>query len=236
MTRVTRSRRAAGRLLSAAALALCANCLAPTRALAQQGDSTHARIDSTARRGLVPLPDSDSVAVAQRPHHKPPSHERIVVKPPIPPGRAFLYSFLLPGLGEAKLDRPGAGAFFFGIEIVSIAQARQAIIDRNYNAHHTSDSVITSYQTDGTTGAPLLDSLGRPLPAGFVINRYASSTDRLGARRLHVEDWIAAIIFNHLISGADALVTAELWDLPRHVSAFRAADGRTVIAATISVR
>ena len=104
------------------------------------------------------------------------------------------------------------------------------------NAHHTSDSVVTSYQNDGVTGTLVTDSLGTPLPAGYVYNRYASSTGRLGARRLHVEDWIAAIIFNHLIAGADAFVTAELWDLPHHVSAFRADDGRTVIAATISFR
>jgi hypothetical protein len=172
----------------------------------------------------------------RHPHRKPPPPPRVVVKPPIPPGRALLYSMLLPGLGEAKLDHPGAGAFFFGIEVVSIAQARQAIIDRDYNAHHTSDSVVTSYQNDGVTGTPLTDSLGNPLPAGYVYNRYASAQGRLGARRLHVEDWIAAIIFNHLISGADAFVTAELWDLPHHVSAFRAADGRTVVAATISFR
>ncbi len=233
---MTRARVAAARVLAVAAIAAATAWGAPREARAQQVDTTRAKADSGAVRPRTPPADSDTVTAARHPHRGPPPSARVVVKPPIPPGRALVYSMLLPGLGEAKLDHPGAAAFFFGIEVVSIAQARQAIIDRDYNAHHTSDSVITSYQNDGVTGAPLTDSLGNPLPAGYVPNRYASSTGRLGARRLHVEDWIAAIIFNHLISGADAFVTAELWDLPHHVSAFRAADGRTVIAATITVR
>jgi hypothetical protein len=38
------------------------------------------------------------------------------------------------------------------------------------------------------------------------------------SRKLHVEDWTAAIIFNHLIAGADAFVGAQLWDVPTRVS------------------
>jgi hypothetical protein len=138
-----------------------------------------------------------------------------VPKPPISPARAMLYSFAVPGLGQAKLDRSYAGALFLSIEVVSIAMARQAIIDRNYAAHHVRDSVVATYETDPTTGAPLVDSTGHPIPATFAYNRY--TTDRLGARRLHVEDWVAALIFNHLFAGADAFVAAQLWDLPGHV-------------------
>jgi hypothetical protein len=37
------------------------------------------------------------------------------------------------------------------------------------------------------------------------------------ARRLHFEDWIAMLAFNHLFSAADAYVSAHLWDLPAQV-------------------
>ena len=32
-----------------------------------------------------------------------------------------------------------------------------------------------------------------------------------------VEDWVAAIVFNHLFSGADAYVAANLWDFNAHI-------------------
>ncbi|MFM8301280.1 MAG: hypothetical protein ACKN99_01930, partial [Gemmatimonadota bacterium] len=41
--------------------------------------------------------------------------------PPISPRRAFLYSFLLPGAGQARLDRATAGGMFFLIEAVGLA-------------------------------------------------------------------------------------------------------------------
>jgi hypothetical protein len=210
----------------------------PASIQSQQPDSTRVRVDSSARSATRPAADSDTTRARRRKGRRPLPPGRVVVKPPISPGRAALYSLLVPGLGQAKLDNPYTGAFFFTIEAISIAQVRQAIIDRNYNAHHTSDSVVSSYQTDGVTGTPLSDSSGRPVPTGYVYNRYASSTtsDRLAARRLHVEDWVAALIFNHLISGADAFVSAELWDLPRHVTAFRTDDGRMGVGLSFSVR
>jgi hypothetical protein len=213
-------------------------CAWGSRLAGQQPDSGSAARDSLAHavgRGAAAA-DSDTTAVARRQHGRPHPPKPALEKPPIPPGRALLYSLLVPGLGQAKLDQPYSGAFFFGIEVLAFAQARQAIIDRDYNAHHTSDSVITGYENDGVTGTPLTDSTGALTPIGYVYNRYASSTGRLGARRLHVEDWVAVLIFNHLISGADAFVSAQLWDLPHHVSAFRTDDGRTAVALSFTVR
>jgi hypothetical protein len=39
--------------------------------------------------------------------------------------------------------------------------------------------------------------------------------DQLRPRR--IEDWIAAILFNHLFSGADAYVAANLWDFKANI-------------------
>src|ERR1700744_210795 len=70
----------------------------------------------------------DSAQAGVSRNRRPPGHRDSVPKPPIPPGRSFLYSLLVPGLGQAKLDRPTLAVFFFTIEVVSIVQARQAAI------------------------------------------------------------------------------------------------------------
>jgi hypothetical protein len=49
-----------------------------------------------------------------------------------------------------------------------------------------------------------------------VPNTFSAALVR--ARRLHLEDWLAVIAFNHLISGAEAFVSANLWDVPGEVS------------------
>src|SRR5262245_59013921 len=43
------------------------------------------------------------------------------LKPPVSPGRAFLNSFFVPGLGQSRLGRPIPGAIFVGVEVLSIS-------------------------------------------------------------------------------------------------------------------
>jgi hypothetical protein len=52
------------------------------------------------------------------------------------------------------------------------------------------------------------------------------------ARKQHVEDWVALLIFNHLFAAADAFVAAQLWDVPARVSVQRDGD-RTRLTATV---
>ena len=61
----------------------------------------------------------------------------------------------------------------------------------------------------------------------------AITQERIRARRVHYEDWIAAILFNHLFAGADAFVAAQLWDLPTQVSAHPDERG-VIVAAQVS--
>lgn len=152
--------------------------------------------------------------------------------PPISPGRAFLYSLLLPGLGQAKLDRPSTGILFATIEVISILQLRQAEMDLAYAKRHHADTVVLYDST--VNGVVQYDSTGRPIPGAIAYNPYSS--DRVNARGVHAEDWIAALIFNHLIAGADAFVAANLWDLPQRVTIMRAPDGAMVVAITIPIR
>ena|SRR5579862_8034502 len=185
-------------------------------ASAQQQDSTQAGVKRQAAPATRRTPRADTV------HHG----------PPIPPGRAFLYSMLVPGLGQAKLDRAWTGALFAGIEVFAISRWEQAERDLKYAQTHRRDS-IALYDSTVNGVVQINDTTGKPIEI-FAYNPYSST--RVGARKLHVEDWIAVVIFNHLISGADAFVEAQLWDLPSRISAFRAPDGSTVVAISLPVR
>jgi len=145
-------------------------------------------------------------------------------RPPLSARRAFLYSLLVPGLGQTRLDRPNAGAFFAGIEVAGIVMARKAAGDLRFARDVARTSAITGYQV-GTDGLPVRDSTGALVPIGRETNRY---TARLRARRTQFEDWMALLAFNHLIAGADAFVSANLWDMPARPS-LRAAPGRRLV-------
>lgn len=195
---------------------------------AQQQDSARAGISRTTPPALAPERAVRTDAVPQ------PATRR--ARPPVSPKAAFLYSLVLPGYGQAKLDRSYAGALFFSVEAFAFSMLRQAEIDLHYAQAHLRDStrVVQTYQTD-SLGQSVRDSTGRPIPATYAYARYDSL--RVAARKTHVEDWIAVLLFNHLISGADAFVAAQLWDLPAHVHPMfgESADGkRRLYGASIS--
>ncbi len=137
-------------------------------------------------------------------------------RPPLAPGAAFLRSALLPGLGQAALDRPVASAFFATAELLSIAMLRKASYDLREARRNGTDSLITgAFRT--LNGREVLDSLGQPIPDVRVVNRWRQG-GIASARATFREDWIAAVLFTHLISGLDAFISAQLWDLPAQVS------------------
>jgi hypothetical protein len=150
-------------------------------------------------------------------------------RPPISPKRAFLYSFLLPGYGQSVLDRPIAGALFFGAEVTWIALATKSAADLRFARAHRRDSLVVSYRfnEDGTVAR---DTLNNPVVQSIGPNRYAE--ERVAARRKHLEDYYALIVATHLLAGAEAFVAAQLWDLPARVS-IKALPFGAALAATI---
>jgi hypothetical protein len=163
--------------------------------------------------------DTARVAPAADTTPKPKRVAPLIQGPPISAGRAFLYSFAVPGLGQAKLDRPTYGAVFFLLEITSIAMANRTASDVRTARAFQADSVPLTYKVDATTGAYQLGSTGLPIVDTWKVTPYPR--ELVKARRLQYEDWMAILIFNHLFSGADAFVAAQLWDLPQRIS-FRA--------------
>ena len=89
------------------------------------------------------------------------------------------------------------------------------------------------YDIDPVSGLVARDTGGDPIVLEWTQPRY--NDDFVRTRKLHVEDWLAVLFFNHLFAGADAFVAAQLWDLPAKLGASQSRDG-TLITATIPFR
>jgi hypothetical protein len=174
-------------------------------------------------------PDSARAGVAA-PRRQPRAPADSIARPPLSPRRAFLYSALLPGTGQARLERYNAGALFVAVEMASIAMAVKSRTDLRRAERLYQDSVVTGFSAPDSTGAVV--ATYQPCRTSDGVQQPCRITEeRVRARRVHYEDWLAAILFNHLFSGADAFVAAQLWDLPAQVSANATPDGRGVTVA-----
>jgi hypothetical protein len=166
-------------------------------------DSTRRRTDTTRAAGAALMADS--------------------LRPPVSPGRAFLTSLMVPGLGQSRLGRQLPGAIYATVEVMSVVMLLKARNDLRIARAQAAASIVNQYRVDPSTGAPILDAGGIPIPQDTVPNRF--DVERVEARRTQVEDWIAVLAFNHLFAGADAFVAALLWDLPARVGVQRLARG-----------
>jgi len=151
-------------------------------------------------------------------------------KPPMSPRRAFLTSLLIPGYAQTVFGRDRAAMLFAVIEIGSIGMARKAALDLAEAKGLPRDSVVATYKVDPNTGLATIDpKTGLPVPDTYIASRFTA--DRIKARRTHYEDWIAAIVFNHLFSGADAYVAANLWDFKANIGVVAAPRSARVYAS-----
>jgi hypothetical protein len=207
--------------------ALAVASVFPLTAKSQRPDS--ARVGVSAPVPVAAGPTSDATPAVRR-------NAKPGVQPPITPGRAFLYSLAIPGLGQAALDRRYTGAGFFLVEAFSLALVYRSAEDLRLVKSFLGDSVPLTYKVDPSTGIAERNNNGDPVVATWRVSGYTPAL--LKARRLQVEDWIAVVIFNHLFAGADAFVAAQLWDLPSHV-ALRAAPlpgGGTSVSMSLRFR
>ena len=195
-----------------AAALICAFSLAPRSSQAQQRDSARAGVAPQKTQSLPTTPADTA------PH------------PPMTPRRAFFTSLLLPGYAQSVFGRDRAAMLFTIIEIGSIGMARKSAQDLAEAKGLAHDSVVATYKIDPVTGVAVIDpKTGLPVPDTYIASRF--TPDRIKARRLHYEDWIAAIVFNHLFSGADAYVAANLWDFNANIGAVSSDRSVTVYAS-----
>jgi hypothetical protein len=143
---------------------------------------------------------------------------RPAVRPPLSPRRAFLTSLLVPGYAQSVLGRPNAAALFVATEAVGLLMVRESAIELR-QARRLQDDSIPLFFVDPSTGR-----------ADTVYRAARYPSDLVRARRAHLEDWIAALVANHIIAGVDAFVAAHLWDVPIQVG-LRHAPRSAVVSA-----
>ena len=196
--------------------------VAASPVVAQARDSARVAFPDSARRPAQVRPVRDSLA------------------PPISPRRAFLYSLAVPGLGQSRLQRPTSGAVYVALELSAITMLVKSRYDLSIAKRRVKERLVNTYAIDDATGLPKTKD-GFPVALDSVVNRYATPADdqlrsRLKARRLHYEDWVATLAFTHLFAGADAFVSAHLWDLPKQVEIRQLPSGATGIGARVPFR
>ncbi len=174
--------------------------LSASSLVAQQRDSTPPRI--------VPAPSKPTAA-----------ETRLALLPPITPKRAFLYALALPGSSQTIFGRNRTAVGMLTIEVVCMAMIAESAASVREARTAEQDSVNVSY----------VDANGLPLTTPTVASGVYTHTFE-HTRRAHVEDWIALMVANHLFSGADAFVTAHLWDVNAQVG-LRSVDRGVGVAA-----
>ncbi len=128
--------------------------------------------------------------VAARPQHP----DSIRPRPPISPTGAFLRSLVLPGWGQARLQRNVTAGVFLTFEGIAITMVWKA-----------------SWQLD-----------------------YARERDQyVKSHTQERQDWIALLIFNHLISAAEAYVSSHLYDFPEGLKLQALPRGRTGVGLSV---
>ena len=179
------------------------------RAAAARADSAAGGAQLRAPIALPPAQDTS----------RRPSRRAAVVRPPLSPRRAFLLSALLPGYAQSRLERGSSGALFAGVEMAVLAMLRRSVADVRE---------VRRQRTDTLPGDFTIGPDGTVRGTGGVPPRFPATME--ASRQLHVEDWTAALVFNHLIAGADAFVAAQLWDVPTRVSMVPTRDGLALVA------
>jgi hypothetical protein len=209
-------RKATRNLLSLCLIVACL-MLSVVSSAAQKPDSTRSRADSLRRRADTARVRTDTAR--RRAATTPQIPDSL--KPPLSPRRAFLYSAIIPGYAQAKLGRNKAAAVMLTIEAMAIAMIRESQADVREARAMSGDSIVVSY----------VNTNGDSLPLPVIARRF--DVPYVHVRQAHVEDWVAFLIANHLFSGADAFVAANLWDVPAQLQ-IRVFPGSASIGAKLT--
>ena len=107
----------------------------------------------------------------------------------------FFRSLLIPGWGQASLDRKLTGGLFIAFEGLALGMALKANHELGY------------------------------------LER--TSSGRLEGKRQERQDWLVLVAVNHLFSGLEAYVSANLYDFPADLRMRAFPDGRRGVGVTL---
>lgn len=113
------------------------------------------------------------------------------LRPPVAPLPAFFRSLVLPGWGQAILNRRLTGGLFMIWEGVTLSMTLKAHREVQF-LRRTEHTRVPEGSTD--------------------------ESSRLRSKKSEREDWMVLLAFNHLFSGLEAYVGAHLWDFPTDMS------------------
>jgi hypothetical protein len=134
---------------------------------------------------------------------------------------------LVPGLAQFNLERRKTAIFFVATEVGAIGMTFKSKRDLDKATAARRDTIIV--KVFDANNQPVIDpATGLQKTIGKPKNQ--NLADRVRARRTHLEDWIAGIVFNHLFSGADAWVAANLADFNANVNVSAAGRGIQIAA------
>ncbi len=210
-------------IVSLMAVLVVATAALPRQLSAQQRTDTTRMQPPSAQ--TPPATPASSPGVALQPPRRAAPIVQQRGRAPLTPRRAFLYSALLPGLGQSRLDRGSSGALFASVELAALVMLRRTAADVREARRYLTDTIPDGFLASSAGPEATIT------PSGTIVGPYTS--DLVRARRLHAEDWIAVVAFNHLFSGADAFVSAQLWDMPVQFSATPTLQGPMLV---VSVR
>lgn len=161
--------------------------------------------------GAVPLPplagapsglEGDS---AQAVRGRPPG--------PVTPRSAFLRSLIVPGWGQAAVDAPHRGGFFFLVRSGSawmITKSHRGFTQARDARSALEDELRSEWSQEGLDAEAIEARLDQD--AGVSDARALED-----ARAQQREDWIALSLFLILLDGVDAFVSAHLWNFPEPI-------------------
>ena len=179
----------------------------PSRAVAQRADSVKTGVKPPKRS----VASSDSLGFL-----------------PVSPKKAFFTSLAFPGSMQIKFGRPKAAAIFLVAEAGTVAMSAKSWHDLDVAKTARADTVVTL--TVDNLGKPVIDpETGKQKFTSAPRN--PNIADRVVARRTHLEDWIAGVVFTHLFAGADAFVAANLQDFNTNVNVTSTGRGVKVLAS-----
>jgi len=161
-------------------------------------------VTPTSARAQDPAPDVPSQEAAEPDSTSGPERHNA--------GGAFLRSILIPGWGQAKVGSPNRGAFYFGVESISLWMVMKTTKTlgsaqdiSTFRRSEAEARIIAGGETDPEEIARLVDE-------DEVVQ---NADDLVEIRSQQKEDWLAFGIFFLFLGGADAFVAAHLADFPQ---------------------